>query len=164
MTLIKSKIFNYLFDEFPTYFEIEDVKYKIKSDYRTWIFVSQTNETNLPFEIKSQIIFDRIFENEQPNNIVEAYEKIAWFRRCGDFESMRQSSNKLFCFLQDSQAIYAGFKRIGYTLTRDTHWFEFCAMLVEIMCIDSYFSALIASRKDTKSKNRLRRMDDGDWC
>lgn len=131
---------NILIDELPESVEIDDIKYKINTDFRIGILFTLLIQDNTVTDMEKIEIALNLYYPEIPHDPLKAIEKILWFYRCGQ-ES--PSSNQqvqtetsayqqaIYSFEHDAEYIYAAFlDQYGIDLQdiEHLHWWKFRAL------------------------------------
>ncbi|AVP66030.1 hypothetical protein C3B64_17995 [Clostridium botulinum] len=165
---------NMLIDLVPTTIEIEDVEYKINSDFRTSILfelLMQDNELSEEDKIMQAL---QLYYPVIPSNINEAVEQMLWFYRCGkdiipSKGTGKGKSTQIYNFEYDDDYIYSAFLdqyRIDLQDIEYLHWWKFKAMFKalkednEIVKIMGYRSMDLSKIKDKEEKNYYRKMQE----
>ena len=127
---------NILFDTLPTTIKIDGNDVPIKTDFRCWIrFENVIQEYNLEaitidefVEMMNRIISILFLESQYIEPTYSLFiELINFFVGFDQGKKSKDSTQKVFDFQVDSNAIYASFlKEYGIRLTNEEmHWYEF---------------------------------------
>lgn len=160
---------NLLTETLPEYITISGNKYKIDTDFRIWIRVSQiisNNKINAEDIIK---IIGLVFE-DIPHNVFETIQEILRFlnplaKKSGQNKN-EKITRRIFDYEYDSEYIYSAFwQQYNIDLTKaDLHWWQFLA-LFNCLSEDTAFSKIIQYRnidlkeiKDKEMRKFYRKM------
>ena len=131
---------NILIDEVPEYVEIDEIEYKINTDFRISIMFELLMQDNTLTDMEKVEIALNLYYPEIPHDPIQALEKILWFYRCGkeyDTESPREGTEgttqqqAIYSFEHDAEYIYAAFlDQYGIDLQdiEHLHWWKFRAL------------------------------------
>lgn len=131
---------NILIDELPESVEIDDIKYKINTDFRIGILFTLLIQDNTVTDIEKIEIALNLYYPEIPHDPLKAIEKILWFYRCGqESPSSNQQvqtetsahQQEIYSFEHDAEYIYAAFlDQYGIDLQdiEHLHWWKFRAL------------------------------------
>lgn len=171
---------NILIDELPEYVAIDDVEYKINTDYRISImFELMIQDPNVTRREKPLLALN-LYYPEIPHDTSKALQKIIWFYSCGKTEtkSMKQNTSEerekqkpeqIYSFEHDAELIFAAYlSQYGVNLQRidHLHWWEFKALfegldasnkIIEVMSIRS---TKITKDMPRSERNRIRRLKE----
>ncbi|BDR67201.1 hypothetical protein K144312032_14290 [Clostridium tetani] len=166
---------NMIIDLVPTTIEIEDVEYKINSDFRTSILFELLMQDNELSEEDKIIQALQLYYPVIPPNINEAVDKMLWFYRCGKDIIPSKGTERgkgvmqIYSFEYDDDYIYSAFlDQYGIDLQdiEYLHWWKFKAMFKalkkdnEIVKIMGYRSMDLSKIKDKEEKNYYRKMQE----
>ena len=151
---------NLLTDTLPDFLIIDGKEYKIKTDFKIWIKVSQImSDTTFSAENIIKII-GMVFE-EIPTNLCKTIQEIFKFsnplNRKGGKDKEETTTRRIFDYEYDSEYIYAAFwQQYNIDLCKaDLHWWQFLA-LFNCLSEETVFSKVIQYRcvdlKDIKDK------------
>lgn len=128
---------NLLIDELPTSVFIDGVSYEINTDYRIAImFETMMFDSELSDEEKLEKALYLFYENNVPEDISAAVDKIMWFYECGKAQEggrkrkSRAEHKRVYDYDYDDAYIYAAFlQQYGVDLQDEQlHWWKFKAM------------------------------------
>lgn len=160
---------NLLIDELPTSVFIDGVSYEINTDYRICImFEIMMLDSELSDEEKLNNALYLFFEDNIPEDINAAVDKIMWFYECGKTQDngrkrkSRAEHKMVYDYDYDDSYIYAAFlQQYGVDLQDESlHWWKFKAMFrslrdeTEFSKIMGYRSIKITSNM-TKSQREF---------
>ena len=163
-----------LTNKLPIAVNINEVLYKINSDYRTSITFAKIIEEN---ELTEDMIIKilELYYPVIPKDIEQAINTIFWFYTCGENEEENNSnifigSNKrVFDYEQDSRYIYSAFLsqyKIDLQDIKYLHWWKFKALFDslnddnEIVKIMQYRSIDLSKIKDKEQINFYKKMQN----
>ena len=117
----------------PDFVLIDGHKYKINTDFRTWIAIIETvSDNRISLKHKLCFLLTTGYINELPPNIDKAVNALLSFMNLntGKGGTVKSNSVKLFDFTADEKLIYAAFmQQYGIDLYHsDMHWHEFSAL------------------------------------
>lgn len=171
---------NILIDELPEYVAIDDVEYKINTDYRISIMFELMIQDNTLTRREKPLIALNLYYPDTPHDISKALQKIMWFYSCGKTKSKttKQKTNniskndtpkQIYSFEHDAELIFAAYlSQYGVNLQRidHLHWWEFKALfegldasnkIIEVMSIRS---TKITKDMPKSERNRIRRLKE----
>lgn len=171
---------NILLDDMPEHLDVDGVKHKIHSDFRTWIQFE-----NYLFwdsaELQERIVkcLYLCFVDGVPGNVNEAVRSVVEFYQCNGSDKIENTSaasesehksagwhNRVYSFNYDAGLIYAAFQaQYGIDLqTTDMHWWKFNALFSgltdknKICKIMEYRAVDLSTIKDKEQKAFYRKM------
>ena len=165
-SVLMSKV-NILYEKLPDYVVLFGEKYPVYTDFKRWIEISLTFETE---DIKDPKVIAKIIklcykEKLPPNHISALLGAMSFLNRGTDLSvSQTQKGEKLYSFCDDASIIYSSFYiRYGIDLlSEEMHWYKFCS-LFEALSEDNPFKAVLKIRttdereiKDPKLKKKLQ--------
>lgn len=128
---------NILIDLVPDTVLVDNVKYKINSDFRIGIlFEMLMQDSGLSDDEKGRIALE-LYYPEIPHDLGHAVNKMLWFYRCGrDLEIEKgtgegESAKAIYSFEHDAEYIYSAFLSQYNIDLQDIdylHWWKFKAM------------------------------------
>lgn len=171
---------NILIDELPEYVAIDDVEYKINTDYRISIMFEMMIQDNTLTRREKPLIALSLYYPEIPHNTSKALQKIMWFYSCGKTKSKvtkqktskkekSNASKQIYSFEYDAELIFAAYLgQYGVNLQRidHLHWWEFKALfeglnasnkIIEVMSIRN---TEITKDMPKAEKERIRRLKE----
>lgn len=176
-------MFNLLIDECPDVITIDDINYKINTNFRTSIlFELLMQDDNLSGEQKISIALG-LYYPIIPNDLKEAVESMLWFYRCGqgnlkqDNKSLpedeleaqdntNEDSNKgqvVYSFEHDSDYIYSAYLtqyNIDLNEIEYLHWWKFKALFKSLNNDNKLIEIMnIRGTKITKDMSKERRRE-----
>ena len=160
---------NLITEALPDSFMISGKKYKIKTDFKIWIKVSQImSDTSFNAENMIKII-GMVFE-DIPSNLWETIQEILRFlnplAKKGGQNKNEKITRRIFDYELDSEYIYSAFwQQYNIDLTKaDLHWWQFLA-LFNCLSEDTAFSKIIQYRsvdlntiKDKEMRKHYQKM------
>lgn len=159
---------NLLTNDLPYAIEIDDIEYKIDTNYKNCIaIIIAWEDKDLTQYEKIEITLERLFGFIPPNPQI-AIEKAMIFLNCGKSEEDTPKSKKinvrLYSFEKDSQHIFKAVDaQLNGFLSKEVklHWYLFNASFMEISS-ESQFSKIIDLR-NRKNKNKLTKEERQYW-
>lgn len=157
---------NILYEKLPDYVVLFGEKYPVYTDFKRWIEISLTFETE---DIKDPKVIAKIIklcykEKLPPNHISALLGAMSFLNRGTDLSvSQTQKGEKLYSFCDDASIIYSSFYiRYGIDLLSEKmHWYKFCA-LFEALSDENPFQTVLKIRttdekdiKDPETKKKL---------
>lgn len=142
----------------PEEITVDGAAYAVNTDFRRWILITKLfGEEMLPFERKLSLAAKIAGMETIPENTDGLARAILYFASCGAGVS-ESGGEAVFDFLEDGDAIYAGFYRsYGMDLTAvSLHWWKFMALLRSLPADTEFMS-----RVELRSMDLSRIEDDG---
>lgn len=160
---------NLLTESLPDYLVIDGKKYKIKTDFRVWIKVSQLM-SNTTFSAENIVrVIGLVFE-EIPSNLCGLLQEVFKFlnplTKKGGNDKNEEISRRIFDYELDSDYIYSAFwQQYNVDLCSvNLHWWQFLAMF-NCLSEDTIFSKVIKYRsvdlndiKDKEMRKHYRKL------
>lgn len=163
-----------LTNKLPVDIKINEVLYKINSDYRTSIIFANYIQEHEELTEKDIIYILNLYYPVIPEDIEQAINYIFWFYRCGEDEKEGNSTStgnnkRIFDYEADGQYIYSAFLsqyRIDLQEINYLHWWKFKALFEslsednEIIKIMQYRAMDLSKIKDKEQKKFYKKMKD----
>lgn len=160
-----------LTEKLPAELVIKGQKCPVKTDFKTWIKVSELIGKDVDKEMLTELLTLVFFQ--LPPNLFDALKAIFDFYRLGEAEEGRAKNKKApskstFDFDFDGNLIFAAFlQQYGIDLCEsDMHWWKFRALFdclsddTQFMKVVGYRSMDISKIKDKKQKSFYRKMKE----
>ncbi len=170
---------NILIDELPEYVAIDDIEYKINTDYRISIMFEMMIQDKALTGREKPLMALNLYYPETPHDLSKALQKIMWFYNCGKTKLNKRADKKekeikntpkqIYSFEHDSELIFAAYLgQYGINLQRidHLHWWEFKALFEGLNASNKIIEVMgIRSTKITKDmpkseKERIRRLKE----
>ena len=155
------------FDGPPEAILIENTEYKINTDFRVWIEISEIlSDKTLSDRDKILCLLMRGYKERIPPDINNAVDGLLLFMSQNKKGNKTEKSTPVFSFSEDEGAIYASFlQQYGIDLfEEELHWWKFVMLLgaldekTSLMRIVGYRSVKLENIKDKLQKNFYRKM------
>ena len=141
---------NILVDALPQDVEIDGIKHRINTDFRSCMrIILAFEDGELTPQEKQHVALYNIFCGEIPDNLEAAIGTVVWFLNAGTSQS---ADFRLYSFQKDQKLIYAAFRQthsIDLT-TAQLHWWQFLALFADLGA-DTVFCQLVSLRKLVKT-------------
>lgn len=163
---------NILIDTIPRSVFIDDIEYKINTDFRHSIMFELLMQDSRYRENEKLALAINLYYPIKPMNLEKAVEKLLWFYRCGEERTSNVSTEKvedIYSFEHDDEYIYSAFlSQYGIDLQdiEHLHWWKFRALfkgLKEdnlINKIMGYRAIKIDNKMSDNEKNFYRKMKE----
>lgn len=172
---------NILIDELPEYVAIDDIEYKINTDFRISIMFEMMIQDNTLTSKEKPLIALDLYYPDTPHDLNKALNKLMWFYSCGKSSKPTNKTDKkekkeegsapkqIYSFEHDAELIFAAFLgQYGVNLQRvdHLHWWEFKALFEGLNTSNRIIEVMdIRRTKITKDmpkseRNRLRKLKE----
>ena len=121
--------------QLPNTLEIDDIEYKIRTDYRIALTIFEAFEdVELNEQEKATVMLNLLYE-ELPSDIEKAVQKAIWFLDGGKQYENVTNNKKVMDWEQDQPMIFSAINKVAGFETREReyiHWWTFLGYFNEI--------------------------------
>lgn len=150
----------------PTFIEINNDRYELRTDYRYGLTVMQAFEDDNLTDSEKAFIAVKILFKDIPQDIPfdKLYEKAVWFLDCGmdaegDCEKVKPTA-PLYSWKQDEQMIFSAINKVAGKEIRTIdymHWWTFIGLFNEIG--EGAFSTVVSIRNKRHKHKKLEKWE-----
>lgn len=157
---------NNLFCAPPDFVTIDNKQYKINTDFRVWIDISNVLDQKISIKEKLCFMLVNAYCDNLPEHMGDAINALFDFMNMNENNTKSLSGEKVIDFCCDKNLIYAAFlQQYRINLFHDyLHWWEFLSLLscldenTALMRVIGYRSVDCSKIKDENKKRFFRKM------
>ena len=119
----------------PESLEIDNVEYKIHSDYRVALLIFKAYRDNKLSDYEKSMVCLKCLFQEMPKDLNKALEKAVWFLDGGDMPKSKQAPSPMMDWEQDQYIIFPALNKVaGYEIrsVKYLHWWSLLGLFHEI--------------------------------
>ena len=158
---------NLLLESLPSSLEIGGRKYRIDTDFRTWLTLNEALLNKAGQRVIMHHII-KLFRDDIPSDVDALIAAVGWFLQCGEeVKDEKRRSKRIFSYSYDSDYIISAFQEfysIDLMRTRYMHWWKFNLLLgtisynCELKESIRYRSINVIKIKDPAERRRIRKI------
>lgn len=155
----------------PECVEIDGMRYSIRYGFRTMIAIEIVMYDDIGDGDKIEQALSLFYQNDIPENVESAIERLLWFHRCGmtgDDATLKEGQDhkkqqcRAYDFVQDAGMIYAAFKQqYGINLhtikSDEMHWWEFSSLFDGLTDTTKMGKVIYWRTCDTRNMSKIER-------
>lgn len=155
-----------IFEKPPESVKVLGEEYKINTDFRIWLEISEFLSKEIPIKDKLCFLLINAYRDKLPPDMEAAVDALISFMNMGKSERKSKKHEKVIDFKKDQNLIYAAFyQQYGISLYRQSlHWWEFMALLSALddntafIKVVGYRSVDLSKIRDDKQRSYYRKM------